>query len=180
MKNNFKILIVLLAMLPFTLTAQKNSIKFGYGTSYTGDRGFFGNSQYLEFNRTLGKRLSFSLMGGLYKADKSNNDLQITETIKSKNADAILYFHLINQSNNRFKIGGGGTYRSEQYEFLTKNPETPTLPPSFEVSDYGFSLNAEYEVFVVKNWSLGTQLSFRQYQNKDRVFFWGLNTGIRF
>ncbi len=166
-----------------TLSAQdkyipKNNFKFGYGSSYLKTGEYFGKLQYLEFNRSVFKPVSIGIIGSRVRASQIQDD-GIEQKTKSNQAELNLYLLPINNNVNSVKIGGGVVYR--QMDYSTINTEFPSDDwKTTRTEQFGFSASLEYEVYVARHIILGSKASFQQFEDKDRVYSWGLNFGFRF
>lgn len=160
--------------------APKHQLKFGFGSTIYGGTDFQGKTRYLEFERQLFSRFSIGIDGNWGNA-VNTVDQQIDHKLTRFGTSAYLFFAPIRKSNNQLKFGFGGTYQSTNYKFSAATPSFEgTLPSNFKQSEHGFAAILEYEVFIVKNWSIGSRFSIQQIKDGNRNYFWGLNTGVRF
>jgi len=158
----------------------KNSFKYGYATTYLKTGDYIGKLQYLEFNRSIFKPLSIGFIGSRTKANKFLQNGFEQKTLAFQ-GDANLYLHPINNSVNSLKLGGGVIFRKMDYSFRVPPADSIDVPWQTNTSEQiGFSASLEYEVFVAKHIILGSKAAFQQFENKDRVYYWGLNLGVRF
>ncbi len=179
----FALTILTFALCIGTLTAQdnyvpKNNFKFGYGTSYLKTGSYFGKLQYLEYNRSLFRPISIGLTAARIRANQVQDNGFEQKTIANQ-GELNLYLLPINNNVNSVKIGGGGVYR--QMDFSTLNNEMPNEDwKTTRATQFGYSVSLEYEVYVARHVILGSKASFQQFEDKDRMFSWGLNFGFRF
>ncbi len=177
-------IILLIFLCSYHLQAQakypKHSFKIGFGNSGFKSVDFQGKTRYLEYNRQLFNRFSIGLDGNWTQA----NNLKTEELKKSMNrltGNAHLFFAPIQKQNTSFKIGFGASGYTSKYGFVDLSDELINeIPKEYTSQDYGLSLAIDFEIFVIKNWALGTRASYQKYKNGDEVYFWGFNTGIRF
>lgn len=175
---------ILFFFLSFQLQAQvqypKHSLKVGFGNSGFRSVDFQGKTRYLEYNRQLFNRFSIGLDGNWTQA----NNLKTEDLKKSMNrltGNTHLFFAPIQKQNTSFKIGIGGSAYTSKYQFEDLSQElTKEIPENYTAQDYGISVAVDFEIFVIKNWALGTRASYQKYKNGDESYFWGFNTGIRF
>jgi len=80
----------------------------------------------------------------------------------------------------------GFLYRDSEFSYTTDviiDTEGNVIDKVFETNkstDWGWSGILEYEVFIARHIILGSRLMFQQYENGDKIYFWGLNAGFRF
>ena len=174
----------LIFLFSYNLQAQakypKHSFKIGFGNSAFKSVGFQGKTRYLEYNRQLFNRFSIGLDGNWTQA----NNFETEELKKSMNrltGNAHLFFAPIQKQNTSFKIGFGASTYTSKYQFEDLSSlSNKEIPNDYSAQDYGFSVAVDFEIFVIKNWALGTRASYQKYKNEDESYFWGFNTGIRF
>jgi len=163
----------------FTSTAQdnpgpKSTLKVGFGTAYLGTGDYFGKHRFVEYDRSLLKFLSLGLSGAWTKASKNEGDsLGNFLNTKAWQGDANLYLAPIHNNVNRLRFGGGVSYRHSETEY-------GEFAPIVKANALGYSLVADYEFYIVRHIVIGTRAAFQKYENNDKVFYWGLNAGIRF
>ena len=178
------LLFFFVTILSTSLHAQQNTpkhqLKFGFGSTIYGGTDFQGKTRYLEFERQLFSRFSLGIEGNWGSA-LNTIDQQINHKLTRLGTSAYLFFAPIRKSNNQLKIGFGATYQNTQYKYSpVESSFEGQLPNNYQQSDHGFAAILEYEVFIVKNWSIGSRFSIQQIKDGNRNYFWGLNTGIRF
>ncbi|MEM8906357.1 MAG: hypothetical protein AAGD05_00810 [Bacteroidota bacterium] len=185
MKAFFPIILPLFIFLTLPCLTQaqssfpKRNLKFGFGSSIYGESDFQGKTRYLEYERQLFSRFSLGVQGDWGNAQY--HAASIENKLRRLGATAHLFFAPIRKSNNQLKLGFGLTYQNSRYDFAALQPnETPNLPVAYSESERGYSAILEYEVFIIRNWSIGTRVAIQQFGDQQRNYFWGLNTGIRF
>jgi len=190
MKRSSTIILIFLFTV-LNLAAQKkntepaNSIKYGYGTTFLGTGDFTGRSQYIEYDRNLFSRFSLGLNAAYTKADQIKSE-GFEQRVKAFQGDGNIFFKMLGNDVNRLKIGGGASYRQSEFSYTTDiivDAEGNIIDKVFEtnkVTNWGYSAILEYEVFIARHIILGSRLMFQQYENGDRIYFWGLNIGFRF
>lgn len=162
-----------------------NSFKYGYGTTFLGTGDFTGNSQYLEYDRNLASWLSLGLNATYTKAFQTKTG-GFEQSTKAYQGDVNLFFKLLGNDVNRLKIGGGLTYRDSEHRYTTeiiKDAEDNIIDKIFATDNsntWGWTGVLEYEVFIATHIILGSRLVYQQYQNGDKIYYWGLNGGFRF
>ena len=162
----------------------KHTFKFGFGTTYLNNGNYFGKQRYLEYDRRLFRLMSLGLNASHIAADqvKSDGFEQYTKAIQG---EATLFISPINNAVNSLKLGFGGVYRHTDYRFtsLIETENNEVINKAFTQEKYtspGWSAMLEYEVFIARHLVLGSRASFQKFDNQERVFYWGLNAGIRF
>ena len=162
-----------------------NSFKYGYGTTFLGTGDFSGNSQYVEYDRKLFGPLSLGLNGLYTKASQNRSD-GFEQNTKSYQGDANLFINIFGNDVNRLKIGGGGSYRQSEHTYSTNfiyDSEGNIIEKEFATdksTHWGWTGALEYEVFIARHIILGSRLMYQQFENGDKIYFWGLNAGFRF
>ncbi|MEL6864177.1 MAG: hypothetical protein AAFP19_07155 [Bacteroidota bacterium] len=162
----------------------KRTLKVGFGTAYLDNGAYFGKQQYLDYDRRLFNFMSIGLSASRTSASENHSN-GFEQSTKAYQGDAHLFLSPVNNRVNRLKMGFGGSYRFRDHRYNTEIISgTDTLFNDELTSDrqesLGYSVMLAYEVFVVKHLVLGSKAAYQQYQNGDKVFFWGLNAGLRF
>jgi hypothetical protein len=184
---------ILLFVLFFTnqLSAQSsngpaNSIKFGFGTAFLQPAGYFGrNTMHAQYELRLFKPVSIALNGFRVNAEQIDSD-DFEKTTKAYQADAGLNIALFSNETNALKIGGGASWQTSEYRYTTsieRDSNDQIVNRFFEESNtesYGWMANLEYEVYIIDHIVLGSRLTYKQYENGDKNYFFGLNAGFRF
>lgn len=167
-------------------TTPRNSIKFGLGTTFLKPDNYFGNNtMHLQYEHRLFKPLSLALNGFRINASQTKNDGH-ERSLKAYQLDAGLNIALFSNANNAFKIGGGATWQTANKEFTTsieRDSNDQIIDKAFENSaeqQFGWTASLEYEIYVAKYITLGSRLTYKQYENGDQNYFFGLNAGFRF
>ncbi len=188
--KRLSIILIFSLLSALNLLAQKkdsepaNSFKYGYGTTFLGTGDFTGNSQYIEYDRNLFSRFSFGLNGTYTYANQSKPEGFEQRTIAYQ-GDGNLFFKIFGNDVNRLKLGGGASYRESEHKFtieIIKDAEDNIIDKIFESNkgtSWGWSGVLEYEVFIVNNIILGSRLMYQQFENGDKIYYWGLNAGFR-
>ena len=163
-----------------------NSIKFGLGTTFLEPASYFDrNTMHLQYELRLFKPVSIALNGFRIDAEQVESDGHEKHT-EAYQADAGLNIALFSNETNALKIGGGATWQTSDYKFTTSierdsnNQIVERVFESTEYEGYGWTANLEYEVYVIDHIVLGSRLTYKQYENGDKNYFFGLNAGFRF
>lgn len=164
----------------------RNSIKFGVGTVYLTPANFLDNNTlHLQYEHTLFRPIRIAVDGFKINGDIVENDGN-EKSILAHQADAILNIALFSNSNNALKIGGGATWQKSTYRFtsaIERDSNDQIINKVFEEEkseEFGWTAGLEYEVYVIRNFVLGTRLTYKQYNNGDKNYFFGINAGFRF
>ena len=158
----------------------KQQLKFGFGSSIYGSTELQGKTRYLEYERQLFSRFSLGLQGD-WGNGTHLSATKVEEHLRRLSLNAHLFFAPLRKSNNQLKLGLGVGYHQNKYSFTSSDGDFEgTLPQNYSLSQRAYSAVVEYEVFIIRNWSLGSRLNIQQLADGNRIYFWGLNTGIRF
>ena len=158
----------------------KQSLKFGFGSTVYGESDFQGRTRYIEYERQLFSRFSLA-MEGSWGSALNSTEAKVDEQLRRLGLKAHLFFAPLRKSNNQLKLGFGLGYHQSRFEFAPTDPEIEVpLPENFSNSQRSYSAILEYEVFIIKNWTLGSRFNIQQFEDGKRSYFWGLNTGLRF
>jgi hypothetical protein len=167
-------------------TQPKNSIKFGLGSTYLKPGEYFDNNTiHFQYERSLFRPVYITVNGFKIEGGKINRDGQ-ENSILAYQADLGLNIALFSNENNALKIGGGTTWQNSKYRYTTsieRDSNNQIINKVFaEDKEYvfGWITGLEYEVFVAKYMVLGARITYKQYQNGDKNYFFGLNAGFRF
>lgn len=156
------------------IPGPKNSVKVGFGTAYLGSGDYFGKHRFVEYDRSLFKFLSLGLSAGITNASTRDEiGTGFIENTKAWQGDAHLFLAPIHNNINRLRFGGGASFRNtevSQGEFI----------PVVKDQSLGYSVVGDYEFYIAKYITIGARAGFQKYENKDQVFYWGLNAGFRF
>jgi len=164
--------------------APKNMLRFGFGNAYLGSGSNVGKLRYVEYNRRLFWRVSTSLSGGWTDGSQfKENDIE--ERTKAYQGDLNLLFAPVQTEVNSIKFGGGASYRYARTTLESLDNQgigisDPNMPIETEGYSLGYTAMAEYELYIARVLTIGTRVAFQKYENSDRVFYWGLNAGVRF
>ncbi len=163
-----------------------NSVKFGFGTSFLQPAGYFGrNTMHAQYELRLFKPVSIALNGFRLNAEQIENDGNEKLT-QAWQADAGLNIALFSNETNALKIGGGVTWQTSDYRYTTsieRDSNDQIIDKVFETTSnegYGWTANLEYEVYIIDHIVLGSRLTYKQYENGEQQYFFGLNAGFRF
>ena len=164
----------------------RNSIKFGLGTTFLKPGSYFDNNTlHLQYEHTLFKPVriaidGFKIDGGIVESDGHE------KSTSAYQADAGLNLAIFSNANNALKIGGGGSWQKSNYKYTTSIERDSNNQIVSKIFDerkdevFGWTAGIEYEVYIVSHIVLGTRLTYKQYQNGDKNYFFGLNAGFRF
>ncbi|MEM1321302.1 MAG: hypothetical protein AAGG75_13690 [Bacteroidota bacterium] len=179
------ILITISALFLLALPAQaqskknpKSTLKLGMGTAQLATGDYSGKHRFVEYDRSLFRFLSIGASGAWTNASQSDA-FGLLQRTKAYQGDLNLYLAPIHNNINRFRIGGGGSLRYREFEFSDGESVNPLFTTE-TANTRGFNIVADYEVYLFKHIVLGARTSYHKYENQDRIFFFGLNGGIRF
>ncbi|MEO1516536.1 MAG: hypothetical protein AAFV95_16035 [Bacteroidota bacterium] len=160
----------------------KNSLKVGFGTAYLNSGDYFGKHRSLDYQRSFFPLLGMGLNVGMTDASKNLNETDKVST-KSYQGELNLFLSPIHNRINSLKFGFGGVYRSatDVTEPINASSDSLGVLPAEDVhQELGYTVLLEYELYIAKHLTMGTRASYQQYESGDKVFYWGLNAGIRF
>lgn len=187
-----RILTLILAFAFFSTTSEaqndapRNSFKFGLGTVFIQPADYFGNNtMHVQYEHTLFKPVRLFADAFRINADQleSTGNEKIT---KATQLDAGLNLALFSNENNALKLGGGGTWQSSEYRFTTsieRDSNGMIINKVFDEVDtesFGWMASLDYEVYVVRHIVLGSRITYKNYKEGDRNYFFGINAGFRF
>ncbi len=177
--------LLITAMCLFCLTAQaqtssnpRSTLKVGFGTAFLGTGDYFGKHRFVEYDRSIFPFMSIGLGGGWTSASQGDA-LGFSQSTKAYQGDLNLYLSPLHNNTNRLRFGVGTSYRHSDHQVTTAEFADPAFTQTIS-NDWGYGFVADYEVYVVKHIVLGARTAFQKYKNNDRVFFFGLNAGVRF
>jgi len=164
----------------------RNSLKFGLGTTFLKPDNYFGNNtMYLQYEHRLFKPVSLAFDGFRINAAQTKSDGHEQST-KAYQLDAGLNIVLFSNNTNAFKIGGGASWQTADKTFTTsveRDTNGQVVNKTFGTSSgeqFGWTASLSYELYVAKHIVLGSRLTYKQYEDGDKNYFFGLNAGFRF